>query len=66
MFIAGANFVLTYFALKGKIRKVFKSEEFKYYFFGTISVSVINYLYNYQLSKIRIYKLNLQHPKRMG
>jgi trk system potassium uptake protein TrkH len=41
MFIAGANFVLTYFALKGKIRKVFKSEEFKYYFFGTIGVTLL-------------------------
>ena len=36
MLIAGTNFVLTYFALKGKIRKVFQSEEFKYYFFGII------------------------------
>ena len=41
MFIAGANFVLTYFALKGKIRKVFQSEEFRYYFFGTILVSLL-------------------------
>ena len=36
MFIAGTNFVLTYFALKGKVRKIFQSEEFKYYFFGTL------------------------------
>ncbi|WP_445725704.1 TrkH family potassium uptake protein [Flavobacterium sp.] len=41
MFIAGANFVLTYFALKGKISKVFKSEEFRYYFFGTIAVTLL-------------------------
>ncbi|WP_372793906.1 TrkH family potassium uptake protein [Lutibacter sp.] len=41
MFIAGANFVLTYFALKGRISKVFKSEEFKYYFFGTIGVTLL-------------------------
>ena len=41
MFIAGANFVLTYFALKGKISKVFKSEEFKYYFFGAIGVTLL-------------------------
>jgi len=31
MFIAGANFVLSYYALKGKLFKVFKDEEFKYY-----------------------------------
>ncbi|PQJ69503.1 TrkH family potassium uptake protein [Polaribacter butkevichii] len=41
MFVAGTNFVLTYFALKGKIKKVFESEEFKYYFWGTIGVSTI-------------------------
>lgn len=41
MFIAGTNFVLTYFALKGKIRKVFQSEEFKYYFYGTIGITII-------------------------
>ena len=41
MFIAGTNFVLTYFALKGKVRKIFQSEEFKYYFFGTIIITVL-------------------------
>ena len=41
MFIAGTNFVLTYFALKGKIQKFFKSEEFKYYLFGILGVSLI-------------------------
>jgi trk system potassium uptake protein TrkH len=38
MFIAGTNFLLTYFALKGRIRKVFASEEFKYYFFGGLGL----------------------------
>lgn len=41
MFIAGTNFVLTYFALKGKIRKVIQSEEFKYYLFGTFIISAV-------------------------
>ncbi len=41
MFIAGTNFVLTYFALKGKIKKVLESEEFKYYFFGVLAITVI-------------------------
>ncbi len=41
MFIAGTNFVLTYFALKGKVRKVIQSEEFKYYLFGTLTISAI-------------------------
>ncbi len=41
MLIAGTNFVLTYFALKGKIQKVFQSEEFKYYLFGIICIASI-------------------------
>lgn len=41
MLVAGTNFVLTYFALKGKIQKVFKSEEFRYYLFGILSVTAI-------------------------
>ncbi|OSY88500.1 potassium transporter [Tenacibaculum holothuriorum] len=41
MFIAGTNFVLTYFALKGKVRKVIQSEEFKYYSIGILSISLI-------------------------
>ncbi|WP_369047929.1 TrkH family potassium uptake protein [Tenacibaculum sp. UWU-22] len=41
MFIAGTNFVLTYFALKGKVQRVFKSEEFRYYLFGVIGISAI-------------------------
>ncbi|WP_298765648.1 potassium transporter TrkG [uncultured Polaribacter sp.] len=65
MLIAGTNFVLTYFALKGKVQKMFKSEEFRYYFFGIIGVSAI-------ISLIIIFfqDSNLQttiaHPKVLG
>ena len=31
MFLAGINFVLSYFALTGKIKKVFQDEEFRFY-----------------------------------
>lgn len=41
MFVAGTNFVLTYFALKGKIQKIFQNEEFKYYFFGTLGFTIL-------------------------
>lgn len=41
MIVAGTNFVLTYFALKGKVRKVIQNEEFKYYIFGILGISVI-------------------------
>lgn len=31
MFLAGGNFVLSYFAFKGKVQKILRDEEFKYY-----------------------------------
>ena len=31
MFVAGVNFVLSYFALTGQIKKIFKDEEFKFF-----------------------------------
>lgn len=41
MYIAGANFVLSYYALKGKISKIFKDDEFKYYFILSITVTIL-------------------------
>lgn len=41
MFIAGANFTLSYSALHGRISKVFKDEEFRYYFGFVILVSAL-------------------------
>ena len=65
MFVAGTNFVLTYFALKGKVQKVFNSEEFKYYLFGILSVSliiatVILFFQDPNLESV------LAHPKVLG
>ncbi|MDO7629079.1 MAG: TrkH family potassium uptake protein [Flavobacteriaceae bacterium] len=41
MFLAGSNFVLSYFAFKGKIQKVLKDEEFKFYTGFVISFSIV-------------------------
>ncbi|MCE2614239.1 TrkH family potassium uptake protein [Flavobacteriaceae bacterium D16] len=46
MFLAGSNFVLSYFAFKGKVQRVLKDEEFKYYsifilFFVVIAALVV-------------------------
>src|SRR5690606_8429578 len=46
MFLAGTNFVLSYFAFKGNLKKVMRDDEFKYYFslivvFSIIAASVI-------------------------
>jgi len=42
MFLAGTNFVLSYFAFKGKVQKVLRDEEFKYFtiFLGIFSLLV--------------------------
>ena len=54
MLVAGTNFVLTYFALKGKIQKVFQSEEFKYYLFGIIGVSAFITIIIYLFSRSKL------------
>ncbi len=41
MFLAGTNFVLSYFAFKGKVQKVIKDEEFKLYLLFIVSATVI-------------------------
>ena len=48
MFLAGSNFVLSYFAFKGKVQRVLKDEEFKYYagfiIIFTLIVALVIYL----------------------
>ncbi|MGB1268282.1 MAG: TrkH family potassium uptake protein [Flavobacteriaceae bacterium] len=41
MFLAGTNFVLSYFAFKGRIQKVIKDEEFKFYGIFTVLFSIM-------------------------
>ncbi|MEN8788896.1 MAG: potassium transporter TrkG [Flavobacteriaceae bacterium] len=47
MFLAGANFVLSYFAFKGRIQRVLRDEEFKFYsiliFLFTLIASMVIY-----------------------
>ncbi len=40
MFLAGSNFVLSYYAFKGKVQRIFRDEEFKLYgiFIGVITL----------------------------
>ena len=47
MFLAGSNFVLSYFAFKGKVQKVFRDEEFKYYSAFVILFTMITALMIY-------------------
>ncbi len=41
MFLAGTNFSITYFALKGNIGKSFKNEEFRVYSLITVGVTLL-------------------------
>ena len=57
MFLAGTNFVLSYFAFKGKVQKVLKDEEFKLYFkfiaiFTIIAALIIYFSADLSLSSV--------------
>lgn len=41
MFLAGINFSLTYFALKGKTLRLWKNEEFRVYLFAVLGASLL-------------------------
>lgn len=45
MFLAGTNFVLSYFAFKTKFSKIFKDEEFKLYSFFIIGLTVVSVIF---------------------
>ncbi len=49
MFLAGTNFVLSYFAFKAKFSKIFRDEEFKLYSFFILGLTAIAafFIYNY-------------------
>jgi trk system potassium uptake protein TrkH len=63
MFLAGSNFVLSYFAFKGKVQKIIRDEEFKYYTALVVIFSII-------VSLVIFYKANVPlteyHPMVMG
>ena len=64
MFISGANFVLSYFALKGKVNKFINDEEFRVYFmFVFISVIIVSFVlyFNVDLTNSKF-----DHPQIYG
>ncbi|WP_299552524.1 potassium transporter TrkG [Seonamhaeicola sp.] len=64
MFLAGTNFVLSYFAFKGKVQKIIQDEEFKLYFkfiaVFTIIAAVIIYF------KADVSASSVAHPMVLG
>ena len=65
MFLAGINFVLSYFALTGKIKKVFQDEEFRFYsrmvFTASVMVGAILF-FNADLEAVN----SFEHPQVFG
>ena len=64
MFLAGTNFVLSYFAFKGKVQKVIQDEEFKLYFKFIIIFTVISALIIYFRADVSI--SSIAHPMVWG
>jgi trk/ktr system potassium uptake protein len=64
MFLAGTNFVLSYFAFKGRVQKVIKDEEFKLYFKFIILFTIIASLIIYFKADFTMSSIN--HPMVWG
>ncbi len=63
MFLAGSNFVLSYFAFKGKVQKVLRDEEFKYYAIFTFLIVIAVALVIYFMAKVSV---SDYHPQVLG
>ncbi len=63
MFLAGSNFVLSYFAFKGKVQKVLRDEEFKYYVFFTLLIVAVVALVIYFKANVPVSEY---HPMVLG
>jgi len=64
MFLAGTNFVLSYFVFKGRVQKVIKDEEFKLYFQCIILFTIIASLIIYFKADVTMSSIN--HPMVWG
>lgn len=64
MFLAGSNFVLSYFAFKGKVQKIIHDEEFKLYFKFVAVFTIIAALVIYFQADLS--KSSIHHPMVWG
>lgn len=64
MFLAGTNFVLSYFAFKGKVQKIIKDEEFKLYFKFIAIFTLIATLIIYFRADVSV--SSISHPMIYG
>ncbi|MDE3743649.1 TrkH family potassium uptake protein [Maribacter polysaccharolyticus] len=63
MFLAGSNFVLSYFAFKGKVQRIIKDEEFKFYTGFIVMFSIIVALVVYFKANVPVSEY---HPMPYG
>ena len=63
MFLAGTNFVLSYFAFKGKVQRIIKDEEFKFYSGFILLFTVLAAVVIYTQANVPI---SDYHPKVFG
>ncbi|MDC8003251.1 potassium transporter TrkG [Aureisphaera galaxeae] len=64
MFLAGTNFVLSYFAFKTRFSKIFKDEEFRAYSFFIIGLTLTAFLFIYYKADVAASAVN--HPMVFG
>ncbi|MCK0110404.1 TrkH family potassium uptake protein [Flavobacteriaceae bacterium S0825] len=64
MFLAGTNFVLSYFAFKGRVQKIIKDEEFKLYFKFIVIFTIVASLIIY--FKADVTASSIAHPMVWG
>lgn len=63
MFLAGSNFVLSYYAFKGKVQKILKDEEFRFYTIFIICFTIISALVIYFQANVPV---SDYHPMVLG
>ncbi|WP_194526219.1 TrkH family potassium uptake protein [Zobellia roscoffensis] len=63
MFLAGSNFVLSYFAFKGKVQRVLMDEEFRYYGGFVVVFTIIAALVVYLKAEVPVTEY---HPMVLG
>ncbi len=63
MFLAGMNFVLSYFAFKGKVQRIIKDEEFKFYGISILLFTILAALVIYFQANVLV---SDYHPMVLG
>ncbi|MDT0645340.1 potassium transporter TrkG [Zunongwangia sp. F260] len=64
MFLAGSNFVMSYFSFKGKVQRVLHDDEFRWYFYFIASFTIIAALIIYFQADVGL--SSIDHPMVWG